>query len=162
MKSKIQLTAGQAKQLLALKRKSNSAIIRDRAQALLLRNNGLTIADISQALLRGDKFVKTAIKKYQQGKLAVVNFGGHNYKLSPAQRQEIIKLLKTASPRELAGFDFAARAWSPAVLKKIIREKYKLEYKTEKSYRDLFKAAGLPPGQWGQNKTTNRQMIIHH
>ncbi|MBU1730492.1 winged helix-turn-helix domain-containing protein [Patescibacteria group bacterium] len=47
------------------------------------------------------------------------------------------------APNELSDFNFKTQFWSTDILKKVIKKKYQIEYKTEKSYYDLFKAAGF-------------------
>lgn len=138
---RIKITNQEKQQLLKIKQKGLSETIRDRAHAVLLRNQGFTIANTAKALLRSDKFVKSALRLFKNKKLAITNFKGNNHKLLPEQRKEIIKTIKDKAPNELKDFGFKQQFWSTDILKIIIRKKYKIEYKTEKSYYDLFKQA---------------------
>jgi len=141
--TKKQLTLGQKQYLLNIKRKHKSSIIRDRAQAILARNEGLTIANIAQALSRSQDFIKQAIKRFKNGELDKIKLTGNNYRLSREQRDEIIEVIKTKCPKELADFRFTTQFWSTDILKQVIKKRYRIEYKTDKSYYDFFKQAGF-------------------
>lgn len=141
---KIKLNKIEKQKLLKIKQKSQLETVRDRAHAVLLRHQGFTIKQAAKALLRSDKFVKHAAKLHRQGKLAETHFqGNHRTKLAELQRDEIIGIIKDNCPNELADFKFKEQFWTTNALKTVIRRKYGAEYKTEKSYYDLFKAAGF-------------------
>ena len=140
MSTKIKLTKKEKQQLLRIKKKSESELIRDRAHAILLRNNGFTIGNTARALLRSEDFVKQAIKRFVQDELEDLKLIGNNHKLSKQQREKIIEIIKTKTPQD---FKFKEQFWSTDILKKIIKKKHKVEYKTEKSYYDFFKQAGF-------------------
>ena len=137
------LTNKEKQQLLKIKQKGETETIRDRAHAILLRSKGFTIENTAKALLRSDKFVKSALRLFKDEKLTTMNFKGNNHKLSTKQREEIIKTIKEKAPNELKDFKFKQQFWSTDILKIIIKRKYKIEYKTEKSYYDLFKQSGF-------------------
>ena len=59
MSTKVKLTPKQKQYLLTVKRTHKSPLIRDRALAVLARNEQLTIANIAKALQRSDKFIIT-------------------------------------------------------------------------------------------------------
>ncbi len=143
MSAKIKLTPKQKEHLLTVKKTHKSPLIRDRAQAVLARNEELTIANITKALQRSDKFVINAIKLHQAGKLEQTDLDSNNHKLSQEKRKEIIKILRTKCPKELKGFNYATQFWSTDILKTVIRKKYKIEFKNNRSYHDLFKQAGF-------------------
>lgn len=143
MSKKIKLTKIQKQKLLQIKQKNKSSIIRDRAHAVLLREQGLTLKNITQVLFRSKDFVNQAIKKFKNKELENMNFNGHNHKLSCKQKEAIIKMIKNETPKELKGYKFKEQFWSTDILKAVIKKKYKIEYKYEKSYYDLFKAAGF-------------------
>lgn len=139
---KIKLNKIEKQKLLKIKQKSQLETIRDRAHAILLRHQGFTIKQTAEALLRSDKFVKHATKLHRQGKLTETHFrGNHHTKLAKQQRDEIVGIIKDKCPNELTDFKFKEQFWTTNTLKTIIRRKYGVEYKTEKSYYDLFKAA---------------------
>lgn len=143
MLTKIKLTKKQKEFLFNLKRNSPSEIIRDRAHAVLLRDENETLENIAKTLFRSTDFVNQAIKKFRSGELDGLNMTGHNYRISPQKRTNIINLIKSKSPDELKGFKFKEQFWTVDILKTVIKRKYKTEYKTEKSYHDLFRAAGF-------------------
>ena len=143
MLTKIKLTKKQEKNLLNIKRNNRSGIIRDRAHAVLLRNNGKTIANIAEALLRSKDFVVQSAQRFKNGELENLSLTGHNHKLSLKQRKDVVDLIKTKAPNELKDFNFKDQFWSTDTLRAVIKKKCGMEYKTEKSYYDLFKAAGF-------------------
>lgn len=143
MPIKISLTPKQIKELLLTKRKNKSDIILDRTQAILAINNGVDIKNIAKVLSRSDKFVKNAFYLYKKGKLKDIQYKGNNKNLSSEQKDEIIKIIQEQTPKELADFKFKEQFWETDILKILIKKKYNIEYKTDKSYYDLFKAAGF-------------------
>lgn len=143
LKTKITLTKKQKDKLIELKRKQQSALVRDRAQVILARNSDLTISNIAQALSRSEDFVKQSIYRFKKGTLNKVKLTGNNRKLTKKQRANIIAVIKKETPKDLKGFQFKEQFWTTAILRRIIRKKYKIEYKTEKSYYDFFKQAGF-------------------
>lgn len=143
MITKIRLKEKEKKDLLKLKRKSKSEIIRDRAHAVLLRNNDETLNDIAKTLFRSKEFVKQAILRFNNNELHDLKLTGHNYKLTRINRNNLIEMIKTKSPNELKEFSFKDQFWTTDILRAVIKNKYNIEYKTDKSYYDLFKAAGF-------------------
>ncbi len=144
MSTKIKLTSEKEKEnLLTIKRTNKSPMIRDRAQAVLARNEGLTILNIAKALQRSDKFVINAIKLYKAGKLEITLLASNNYKLPKEKRKAIIEMIKTECPKDLKDFKFTTQFWSTDILKTVIKKRHKMEYKDDKSYHDLFKEAGF-------------------
>jgi len=143
MLTKIKLTKKQEKDLFNIKRNSHSEMIRDRAHAILLRNKGKTIENIAEALLRSIDFVVQSIQRFKNGELENLALTGHNYKLSSKKRENIIDLIKNKAPNELKGFNFKGQFWTTDILRTVIKRKYGVIYKTEKSYYDLFEAAGF-------------------
>lgn len=143
MLTKIKLTKKQEKKLADIKRSSHSEIIRDRAHAVLLRNKRKTIEDIAEALLRSKDFVVQSIQKFKNGKLDNLALTGHNYKLSSKKRKNITDLIKNKAPNELRGFNFKDQFWTADILRTVIKRKYGVVYKTQKSYYGLFEIAGF-------------------
>ena len=143
MLTKIKLTKKQKQDLFEIKKKNISEIIRDRAHVILLRNKGKTIEDIAEALFRSKDFVNQAINRFKKKELDNLNLTSHNCKLSFKQKKEIIEMIKTKNPKDLKEFKFKQQFWTTDILRLVIKKEYKVEYKTEKSYYDLFKAAGF-------------------
>lgn len=143
MSTKIKLTSKQQQHLLAVKRTHQSSLIRDRAHAVLLRNNGFTIKQASQAALRSEDFVKQSIRRYQRGKLEKTELTSHNHKLSEEKRKAIVKMIQKQCPKDLSGFNFTTQFWSTDILKAMIKKRYGVEYQDDRSYHNLFKQAGF-------------------
>ena len=143
MSTKINLTNLQKQHLLQLKTNHKSVYVRDRAQAVLARNQGLIISNIAKALSRSDDFVKQAIKKFNKGELEKVEITSNNYKLSEEKRKEIVKMIQDKTPNDLEHFKFKEQFWTVDILRTVIKREYKQEYKDSKSYYDLFKLAGF-------------------
>jgi len=143
MLTKIKLTTKQKEHLLTVKRTHKSPLIRDRAHAVLIRNNGFTIKNTAKALPRSEDFVKQAIYRYKQGNLEDTELSGNNHKLSKKNRKAVIKIIQEECPKDLKEFKFTTQFWSTDILKAVIKKKYKIEYRDDKSYHNLFKQAGF-------------------
>ena len=140
---KIKLTKKQKQNLLQIKKKTQSNIIRDRVQVVMALNEGLSVTNISKALSRDPKFIRKAVKLFKENSLSNINLTGNNHKLNKKQREKIIEIIKTKIPQGLKDFKFKEQFWSTDILKRIIKKRYKIEYKTEKSYYIFFKQAGF-------------------
>lgn len=140
MQTKIKLTKEQRQELLKIKKTHKSALIRDRAQAVLTRSEGFTLAETAKALQRSQSFVKEAIAKFKDNRLLATRHTSHNRKLSEPDRGNVVKILQTNTPKD---FGHSTQFWTMEIIKKIIKQKYGVSYKTDKSYQDLFKAAGF-------------------
>lgn len=143
MPAKIQLNNQQIQELKNIKRTDKSEIIRDRAHAVLLRNQGYTLENTAKALMRSKEFINQAVHKFKKGELQEIKLTSNNRKLTTQQREETIKIIQKKAPNGLKDFKFKEQFWSTDILKAIIKKKYKIEYKTDKSYYDLFKQAGF-------------------
>ena len=143
MSTKIKLTKKEKQQLVKIKKKHKSTLIRDRAHAVLLRDKEFTVKNIAKALLRSEDFIKQAIKRFNKGELEYLKLTGNNRKLTMEQREKIIEIIKNKTPQDLKDFKFKEQFWTTDILKGIIKKRYKIKYKTEKSYYDFFKQAGF-------------------
>jgi len=143
MSTKIKLTSKQKQYLLKIKRTHKSNLIRDRAHVVLLRNQGLTLKKTAQAVLRSSDFVKQSIKRFKQGELEQTLLSGNNSKLSAEKRKAVIKMIKEQCPKDLKDFKFTTQFWSTDILKQVIKKKYKIEFKTDRSYHNIFKSSGF-------------------
>ena len=123
MSTKIQLTLKQKEHLLKVKRTHKSNLIRDRAHVVLLRNQGLTLKNTAQAVLRSEDFVKQSIGRYQKGKLEETKLSSNNHKLSKEKRKAVIKMIKKQCPKDLKGFKFKTQFWSTDILRQVIKNK---------------------------------------
>lgn len=140
MQTKIQLTQEQQQNLLKVKKNHKSALIRDRAQAILIRNEGFTLVETAKALLRSQTFVKNAITKFKEEELEITQYTSHHSKLPSVDRQAVITMLQKQTPKD---FGYKTQFWTMAIFKELIKKQYEVAYKDEKSYRELFKKAGF-------------------
>ena len=129
MSTKIKLTSKQKQHLLKIKRTHKSNLIRDRAHAVLLRNQGLTLKNTAQAVLRSEDFIKQSIKRFKQGELEQTALSGNNSKLSTEKRKVIIEMIRTKCPKDLKDFKYATQFWSTDILKAVIKKNMGLSLK---------------------------------
>ncbi|MFH1838481.1 MAG: winged helix-turn-helix domain-containing protein [Candidatus Kuenenbacteria bacterium] len=52
-------------------------------------------------------------------------------------------MIQNKAPNDLECFKFKEQFWTVDILKTILKRKYKVEYKDNKSYYNLFKMAGF-------------------
>lgn len=140
MQTKIKLNDKQKQELLNLKKTHKSAVVRDRAQVILTRNEGFTIIQTAKALQRSNSFVKDSVSKFNDDKLSLVLHTSHNHKLSAVDRKKIVKILRTKCPKD---FGYPTQFWTMAIFKEFISKRYKTVFKQESSYRKLFQQAGF-------------------
>jgi transposase len=141
MQTKIKLSKEQQTKLLKLKKTSKSELVRDRAQAVLIRNEGFTLSETAKALHRSQSFVKDTIARFKDGQLLEkTDYTSHHSKLSIADRKAIIKMLKKKTPKD---YGHKTQFWTIAIFKELLSRKYGVIYRDDKSYRNFFKAAGF-------------------
>lgn len=140
MPTKINLTKKQTKELLTVKKTHQSGLIRDRAQAVLIRNEGFTLAQTAQALQRSPTFVKDAIARFKDDRLETTRYTSHHFKLSIDDRKSVIKMIQRQTPKD---YGYSTQFWTMAIFKELLKKQYRVIYKDEKSYRNLFQAAGF-------------------
>jgi transposase len=140
MRTKIKLTKEQQQNLLKIKKNHKSDLIRDRAQAVLIRNEGFTLVETAKALRRSQSFVKNAITQFIEGKLEITQYTSHHFKLSLTDQEAIIIMLQNQTPKD---FGYKTQFWTMAIFKELIEKQYEVVYKDERSYRELFKKAGF-------------------
>ena len=140
LQTKIKLTLAQKQKLLTIKKTNTSSLLRDRTQAVLIRNEDFTLKQTAKALQRSETFVKEAIKLYQSGTLEQTGFTSNNHKLSEQQRKAIITTIQKKTPDDIG---YQGQFWTMKIVKLWIKKKYKVAFQDEKSYRNLFKAAGF-------------------
>jgi len=159
MQTKIQLTQEQQQELLKLKKTHKSDLIRDRAQAVLIRNEGFTLSETAKALHRSQTFVKTAIALLKDGKLETTGYTSRHFKLSDDDRKSVTEMIKKQTPKD---FGYSTQFWTMEILKALVKKQYGVSYKGHKSYQDLFKAAGFSfhkpkPVDYRQNRETMKK-----
>lgn len=140
MQTKIKLTKKQTQKLLKLKKNHKSDLIRDRAQAILIRNEGFTLIQTAKALHRSPTFVKDAIARFNDGRLEKTQYASHHFKLSNDERQSVIETIRKKTPQD---FGYKTQFWTMAIFKELVKKQYGVTYRDEKSYRNLFVKAGF-------------------
>jgi transposase len=140
MQTKIRLTEEQQQALLKLKKTHKSDLIRDRAQAVLIRNEGFTLAQTAKALRRSQTFVKHTVALFKDGKLETTGYTSHHFRLSDNNRKSVIQMIQKQTPKD---FGYSTQFWTMEIFKALVKKQYGVSYKGHKSYQDLFKAAGF-------------------
>lgn len=140
MQTKTKLTKEQTQTLLKLKKTHKSNLIRDRAQAVLIRDEGFTLAQTAKALHRSSTFVKDAATRFKDGQLADTQYTSRHFKLSDNDRKSVIEAVQTKTPKD---YGYSTQFWTMAILKELVKKQYGVTYKDEKSYRELFVKAGF-------------------
>jgi len=140
MQTKTKLTKEQTQILLIIKKTHKSDLIRDRAQVVLIRNEGFTLAQTAKALHRSLTFVKDAITRFKDGRLVDTQYTSHHFKLSDDDRKSAIEMVQKKTPKD---YGYFTQFWTMAIFKELVKKQYGVTYKDEKSYRNLFAAAGF-------------------
>ena len=118
-------------------RKSQKALIRERAQMLTSLNNGFTIYQISQLLLRSENTVRSWIKAYQKRGISSIfpRYKGDNAaKLTGEQKQELARVLS----QKPSDYGIPAAFWDISSLRSYIKAEFGVEYESRESYRLIF------------------------
>ncbi|MFZ2887053.1 MAG: IS630 family transposase [Minisyncoccia bacterium] len=131
-------------------KKSGTALIRQRAHAVILFSQGRAAPDIASILLTGEDTVRTWIHAFEEERIASIfpAYSGNDNaaKLTDNQRDEIAQTLK--KPPSETGLPTAF--WSVARLKQYLKAEYGVVYESERSYHHLFALSGysfkLPEG----------------
>lgn len=118
-------------------------LIRLKAQAILMREEGLKLSVMSKLLFRDSRTIKRWIKDFSQRRMASI-FSGHENnenagKLTKEQKEEIAETLKQ-SPSE---YGLPKQFWDPPALKEYIKAEFKTVYESRQSYYFLLKFSNL-------------------
>jgi transposase len=140
MQTKIKLTKEQQQNLLKIKKTHASDLIRDRARAVLIRNEGFTFAQTAKALHRSQTFIKDAVARFKDGRLETTKYTSHHSHLSDDDRKSVIETVQKKTPKD---YGYSTQFWTMAIFKELVKNQYGVAYKDEKSYRQLFQAAGF-------------------
>lgn len=134
-----QITPEERKLLIGWYRQGTSALIRSRAHAVLMNNQGLSAKKISQLLLRDYKTVRSWLTTFKKRRIASFfsQYGGNNNagKLTIGQREQVQEVL-SQSPSE---FGIPKEFWQVKDLKKWIKAEFGVVYESDRSYHFLFK-----------------------
>lgn len=135
----------QGKELHRLKQLYHSttkAKVKDKCRVIILRAKGWTIKEVAGILDLSPETVKDwsklFLKKGAQAFEPKQRISNHKY-LTENQRQQLTKDLNS-SPQRLG---LKQKFWNLNLLKEYIKKNFKLVYKSNQSYYDLFKYAGL-------------------
>ena len=162
MKQKIKLTTAQEQVLAHYKTiKECSTTELRRIIAILLVDQKTAPALILSLTNYNQKYAFELRKKYLKNGIAAIKDRpkkAPNALLTKNQRNEVIKILTTSSPR-IFGYD--SDYWAPYMLATIIKEQYNVQYKSKTSIHLFFKEAKFtyhkPDKQY---KNRNQQVIV--
>lgn len=124
-------------------KKAPTTSIRLKAQAILLRAQGLQISDIAEAILVSVRTVTRWVKSFVKNRLASL-FSGHisnenAAKLTRWQKREIRQLL-SEPPNQ---YGIPPRFWDVPKLKQYVSVVFDVVYESDVSYHLLLKFSGL-------------------
>lgn len=124
-------------------KKANSRLIRERAHANLLSNDGYAVPQIAKILRRDEDTVRDWLNSFVSIRIASIF---HKYddnanasKLTKEQKEEI----KTALAKPPSDISIPKKFWSLPTIKEYISAKFGVVYESERSYHYLLEYAGL-------------------
>lgn len=118
-------------------RRSQKALIRNRAQTLLSLNQGFSIYEISKFLLRSENTIRSWARAYRQAGISSIfpHYRGDNAaKLTREQKSQLRAVL--ARPPSVYGIP--SKFWDISSLKTYIEAEFGVEYESDESYRLIF------------------------
>lgn len=118
-------------------------LIRLKAQAVLMRNEGLKLETMSKLLFRKQRTIQRWIKDFSKTRMASI-FTGHKdnenaSKLTREQKEEIAETLKKP-PSE---HDLPKEFWDIPILKEYVKTEFGAVYESRQSYYFLLKFSNL-------------------
>lgn len=119
-------------------RKSQKALIRERAQALFSLHHGFSIYEVSKFLLRSENTIRSWAKGYYIEGISSIftHYKGDNAaKLTKEQKQELKKVLSQPP----SDYGIPASFWDVSNLRSYIQAEFGVEYESDESYRLIFK-----------------------
>lgn len=119
-------------------RKAQNALIRERAQAILAFDSGISVYELSIVIRRSEKTVRTWIKTFHQKRIASIfpqYLGDNAAKLTREQKQQLRDVL-SGKPSE---YGIPKEFWDISSLKTYIKAEFGVEYESDESYRLIFK-----------------------
>ena len=137
------LPKSQVKALENAFRKSKDTREKIRFQALWLSARGYKRKEVAQITSSGESSIRhwiTAYNKRSIGGLKSKPQTSHNYKLTQEQRNEVKKIITKKSPKDLG---YGKKFWSIPLLRRLVKDKFKVGYKSKESYRRLFHDCGF-------------------
>lgn len=119
------------------------ALLRKKAQAILLRSRGILIADIAFVCNVEVRTIERWIKDFDQRRMASI-FSGlignqHAAKLTKEQKEEIAKVLK----KKPSAYGLLKEFWDVPQLKQYVYARFGQVYETDRSYHFLLEFGNL-------------------
>lgn len=134
----IPLTKTEKTILAAHYKTSGTALIRQRAHAILLFSQDRSAPDIASILLTNEDTVRRWIRAFEEERIASIfpryDDNENASLLTKKQRDEIAKTLKKPPSKQ----GIPASFWSVAALKTYLSAKYGVVYESDRSYHHLF------------------------
>lgn len=134
-----QVTPGEKELLVDWYRQGTSALIRNRAHAVLMNSQGLSAKKISGFLFRDYKTIRDWLADFKDRRIASLfsqYLNNHNAgKLTPQQKEQVKQVL--SQPPSTYGIP--KEFWQVKDLKKWIRAEFGVVYESDRSYHFLFK-----------------------
>lgn len=118
-------------------RKSHNALIRERAQAILAFNHGISSYELSITIRRSEKTIREWLKKFHRQRIAGIfpHYKGDNAaKLTREQKVQLEGIL--SKPPSVYGIP--KEFWEITSLKMYIKAEFGVEYESDESYRLIF------------------------
>jgi transposase len=139
----IPLTTDEKLLLKAYFQTSPVALLRLKAQAILMLSQNLRLDDIATLLFRGVRTIKRWLNDFEQRRMSSIFHGMHRNqnasKLTPEQKQEIREVLRQ-SPQEKG---LPKPFWDVPQLKTYLKTEFGIVYESDQSYHYLLKFSGL-------------------
>lgn len=118
---------------------SKTRLIRERAHALLLNNQGKSVPQTADILFRSENTIREWLKSFNEERISSIFTQYENNlnasKLTKEQREEI----KEALNRPPSEYDIPKQFWDIKSLKKYLKAEFGIVYDSERSYHFLFK-----------------------
>jgi len=140
---KLTLKEKEESELKATYHETKEVKIRDKCQAILLKNMGYSLEEISNILDVHTRTIKIWTRLYREGglkKLKPKPQPGNNRKLTKKQKEEIKTEINNNTPEKLG---YSGRFWTIDFLKDHVRKRYSVEFQSDRSYHALFEYSGF-------------------
>jgi transposase len=116
---------------------------KERYHALWLKARGYKREEICELLGIGSRTLGRWIQKYNRSGLTSLQdkpqFGNHR-NLSNKQKDQVKQLIHQKKPDDLG---YRGKFWDIGILKRLVKDKFGVMYKSQTSYRVLFKWCGF-------------------
>lgn len=162
-KHKIRFSESEKSILLEFFQTTKNLRARIRANGVLLRIKGYTLAEIADILGKTETTIRNWTQSFKKqgakGFVPKIQFG-NNHTLSRKQKEEIKTIIKGKKPHELNLLKTKARFWNVPLLKQYVKKYFYLEYQSDRSYQRLFGYCGFSFHKpVGKDKRQNPQEV---